>query len=77
MGSKSFVEALPAIQEYLGVLRRVKDLSVEEFFAKPGMETFCEAVLPGFTGFDEMGANVLDSEPDAQITSDIVVNGLA
>lgn len=77
MGAKSVVEGPPAIQENLSVLRRVKDLSVEEFVAEPGMETFCEAILPGFPGFDEVVANVLDTEPDAQITSDIVVNGLA
>ena len=32
------------------------------------METLGKAVLPRFARFNEPGANVLDSQPDAQIT---------
>nr|WP_233554361.1 hypothetical protein [Deinococcus cavernae] len=47
----------------------IKHLLVEAFGPQAGMKTFGKAILPGFARFDEPGSDVLNSEPDPQITS--------
>ena len=46
----------------------IKHLLVETFDPQAGMKTLGIAVLPGFARFDEPGSDVLNGEPDPQIT---------
>jgi hypothetical protein len=41
------VVAPPALDDDPGLGKRVEDLSVQQFVAKPGVEALDEAVLPG------------------------------
>jgi hypothetical protein len=42
----------PALDDDPGLGKRVEDLSVEQFVAKPGVEALDEAVLPGTAPLD-------------------------
>jgi hypothetical protein len=47
VGPDGVVVAPPALDDDPGLGKRVEDLSIEQFAAKPGVEALDEAVLPG------------------------------
>lgn len=57
-----------AIQDHLSVTGRVEHLLVQTLLPQPRVKTLGKAVLPRFSGLNEPGADLLDRQPDPQIT---------
>ena len=55
--------ASPGLDDDPGLSKRVEDLSIEQFVAKPGVEALDETVLPGTTPLDVSGLGTDNSDP--------------
>jgi len=64
------VVAAPFLDQDLGFAQGARDLAIEEFIAKPGVEALAVPILPGRTGFDESGLCPDGRDPGADIFGD-------
>ncbi len=64
------VVVAPFLDQDLGLAQGVEDLAVEEFIAKPGVETLATPILPRGTRFDEGGLCPDGRDPDPDLFGD-------
>lgn len=70
MGPTGVVKRPVPVQQHLGVPGRIQYVLVETLLSQPSVETLGKAVLPGFPWLNEPRADVLDRQPDSQVTGD-------